>query len=84
MHVQSTSLNHFEQSSRHLEPSWIQDGTQVNIQVLSVVLNIGGGLCLQADNARWATLHTGEILRRFVKRLPIEVDACPIDYPELF
>ena len=67
-HYLESMLSHIELSSNHLEPSWIQDGTQVNIQVLSVVLNIGGGLCLQADNARWAILYTGEILRRFVKK----------------
>ena len=79
-HYLESMLSHIEPSSNHLEPSWIQEGTHVNILVLAVVLNIGGGLCLQADNAHWAILYTGEIFRRFVKkRLPIKVDACPID-----
>ena len=38
-------LVELEPSSEHLEPSCIQEGTQLNIQVLAVVLHSGGGLC---------------------------------------
>ena len=36
-------LVELEPSSEHLEPSCIQEGTQLNIQVLAVVLHSGEG-----------------------------------------
>ena len=48
--------------------------------LLGALLNNVGRFVLQANNEFWATLHAGGIVRMFVKRLAIEVDASPIDY----
>ena len=58
--------------------------TPLKNPVVAAALNIDWRLFLLADNVHWATLHTGQILRMYVKWLAIDVDACPINYLEQY